>query len=344
MVRLSAATEKSIPTEQPKVISTPEPPQESHPSVVEANLSQARGDGQIACVVCGKQFSGEFSFCPYCGKSLDAKQSAGIESPSIPVVERQSYANDPGNQPELVEGAGAGSRIQTGTIVFGVFSVISLVVSIIKGVVPIFLLEAAGWAGVAWYWQSRKTHSETAKAVVIVLAVLIAIGEVIHIASQTNSKATAPTVSDPFAAYGGHEVAPAETSAASHVANVEEQAVALFKQKQYKEARPLFEQACNGTDESGFKYAGTAGDMKACNYLGFLYAKGLGGPRDRSKAQDLYQTACDHGVLSSCASLGSLYQDSGDDDAARRYFQKACDGGVAEGCALLRGVNQSTQR
>lgn len=337
--RQSIAPEKPIPTEQPKVISTPEPPQGSHPPVVEANLSQAPGDGRIVCGACGKQFSEEFSFCPYCGKSLDAKPSAGIESPSVPAVDRQSFTNDPGNKPELEESPGAGGGIQSGTIVFGAFSAISLVVSIVKGVVPIFLLEAAGWAGAAWYWQNKKTHSETAKVVVIVLAVLIAIGEVIHIASQANPKATAPTVSDPFAAYGGHEVAPAEASAATHVANVEEQAVALFNQKQYKEARPLFEQACNGTDENGFKYAGFDGEMKACNYLGFLYAKGLGGIRDRNKAQDLYQRACDHGVLSSCASLGSLYQDAGNSNDARKYFSKACQGGVSEACSLLRGVD-----
>ena len=336
--RLVTATEKPIPTEQPKVISTPEPPQESHPPVVEANRSQAPRDGRIVCGDCGKQFSGEFSFCPYCGKSRDAKPSAEIESPSVPAVELQSFTNYPGNQPESVESPGAGSGIQTGTIVFGAFSAISLVVSIVKGVVPIFLLEAAGWAGAAWYWQSKKTHSDTAKAVVIVLAVLIAIGEVIHIASQTNPKATAPTVSDPFAAYGGHEVAPAEASAVSHVANIEEQAVALFKLKQYKEARPLFEQACNGTDENGFKYAGTDGEMKACNYLGYLYAKGLGGSLEPVKAHEVYERACNAGNLSSCASLGSLYQDNGNSNEARKYYQRACGGGVAEGCDLLRGL------
>jgi hypothetical protein len=171
----------------------------------------------------------------------------------------------------------AGTAIRVGTLIFGAFSAISLLVSIVKGLVPIYLLEAAGWAGVAWYWQEKKTHSDVAKAIVIVLAVLVAIGEVVHIVSQAGSKSTAPTASDPFAAYGGHEVAPAEASAASHVADVEKQAVALFSQKQYKEARPLFEQACNGTDENGFKYAGFDGEMKACNYLGYLYAQGLGG-------------------------------------------------------------------
>ena len=164
----------------------------------------------MICGACGKQFSGEFSFCPYCGKPLDAKPPAQIESLPVPVVERQSFTDDSANQPESVESPGAGNGIQTGTIVFGAFAAISLVVSIVKGVVPIFLLEAAGWASAAWYWQSRKKHSDTAKGVVIVLAVLVAIGEVVHIASQPGSKSTAPTASDPFAAYGGHAVTPAE--------------------------------------------------------------------------------------------------------------------------------------
>ena len=190
-----------------------------------------------------------------------------------------------------------------------------------------------------------------------VLAVLVAIGEVVHIASQTDSKSTSVTTSDPFekyavpsgassaSDYGGvgtagqnQTAATSGASAASHVADVEKQAVALFSQKQYKEARPLFEQACNGTDENGFKYAGFDGEMKACNYLGYLYAQGLGGAHETKKARDAYQKACDQGILPSCASLGSLYQDAGDSGKARKYFQKACDGGVAEGCDLLRGV------
>jgi len=347
--RLSIAPEEPIPTEQPKVISTPEPPQGPHPPVVEANLSQAPGDGRIVCGACGKQFSEEFSFCPYCGKSLDAKPSAGIESPSVPAVDRQLFTNDPGNKPELEESPGAGSGIQTGTIVFGAFSAISLVVSIVKGVVPIFLLEAAGWAGAAWYWQSKKTHNELAKAIVIVLAVLVAIGEVVHIASHLNSESkqtaveTSHRLDDLFPPQNpssvlGQTVTTSGASAASHVADIEKQAVAMFNQKLYKEARPLFEQACNGTDENGFKYAGFDGEMKACNYLGYIYAQGLCGAHDTRKARDAYQKACDQGILPSCASLGSLYQDAGDDDSAHRYFQKACDGGVAEACGFLRGV------
>jgi serine/threonine-protein kinase len=99
-----------------------------------------------------------------------------------------------------------------------------------------------------------------------------------------------------------------------------------YDHKQYVAARTLFAQACDG------------GAPRACNYLGYLYAQGLGGPRDADKARTIYQNACGSGNLSSCASLGSLYQDAGNNSEARKYFKKACDGGLTEGCTLLRGV------
>jgi hypothetical protein len=138
-----------------------------------------------------------------------------VNEPLIPPPEIQSVTGTLTDESALVKDGVAGTSIRVGTLVFGAFSAISLLVSIVKGIVPIYLLEAAGWAGVAWYWQAKKSHSEFAKAVVVVIAILVGIGEVVHIASQPGSKSTAPTTSDPFAAYGGHEVAPSETSVAS---------------------------------------------------------------------------------------------------------------------------------
>ncbi len=106
----------------------------------------------------------------------------------------------------------------------------------------------------------------------------------------------------------------------------EKKAETLYKQKNYSDARKLFESSCNN------------GQMKACSYLGYLYAKGIGGPFNKQKAREVYQKACDRGVLSSCASLGSLYQDVGNNEEASKYFQKACNGGVTEACDLLHGV------
>jgi hypothetical protein len=301
----------------------------------------------MVCSGCGKESADEFSYCPHCGKALVAGPPV-IELPG-PLQEVKPVTAVATEELAPTRGVASDRSNKIGTYVFGAFSVIALLVSLIKGIVPIYLVEAAVWAGAAWYWHRTKTHSELAKAIVIVFAVLVAIGEVIQIASEfrSESKQTVASVPNPFdnafasqspSTEPSQAVTTSGASVASHVADIEKQAVALFNQKQYKEARPLFEQACNGTDENGFKYAGFDGEMKACNYLGYLYAQGLGGTCDTRKAHDVYQRACDRGTLASCASLGSLYQDAGDNDNARRYFQKACNGGVTEACDLLRAV------
>jgi tetratricopeptide (TPR) repeat protein len=118
---------------------------------------------------------------------------------------------------------------------------------------------------------------------------------------------------------------PATTASAAGNAAYD-QGKTAYDHKQYTQARTLFAKACDG------------GEMRACNYLGFLYAQGLGGPQSAQSARDVYQKACDQGTLSSCASLGSLYQDAGNGTEARKYFQKACDGGLIEACDLLRGT------
>jgi serine/threonine-protein kinase len=105
-----------------------------------------------------------------------------------------------------------------------------------------------------------------------------------------------------------------------------DQGKAAYESKQYDQARTLFTQACD------------RGNMNACNYLGFIYANGLGIPPDAKMAQEIYQKACDQGNLRSCTGLGSVYQNLGNNGAARKYFQKACEGKVAEACEYLSGV------
>jgi hypothetical protein len=304
-------------------------------------------NANVLCSVCGKESVAEFSFCPHCGQSF---------TPAPPVIElpNPSPEEEPVKEERTEQQApttnDSDRKRKIGTYVFGAFSVLSLLVSIVKGIVPIYLVESAAWAGAAWYWHRKKTHTELATAIVIVLAGLVAIGEVIQVARHFGTLNAAPVSksTDPFEKYavpsggsgtstspyygysppaGQSQTAPSTGPAsAADVAEIEQQAVSLYKQKRYSDARSLFDQACNG------------GEMRACNYLGYLYAQGLGGARDTRKARDVYQRACDQGTLSSCASLGSLYQDAGDGDNARKYFQKACNGGIVEGCDLLRDV------
>ena len=120
-------------------------------------------------------------------------------------------------------------------------------------------------------------------------------------------------------------VKPVGTSSATANSDYD-QGKTAYDHKDYAQARKFFTQACN------------SGELKACNYLGFLYAQGLGGPISVQSAHDVYEQACNRGNLSSCASLGSTYQDLGNSEEAHKYFKKACDGGLIEACDLLRGT------
>jgi TPR repeat protein len=102
-----------------------------------------------------------------------------------------------------------------------------------------------------------------------------------------------------------------------------DQGKAAFDNKDYALARVLFTQACDG------------GEMKACNYLGYVYAQGLGGIPDVDAARKIYQKACEQGNLNSCTSLGTMFQDDQKYTEARKYFKQACDGGVNDACNYL---------
>jgi hypothetical protein len=288
---------------------------------------------RMVCPSCARESVAEFSFCPHCGKAF-APAPPVIEPPTAR-LEVEAAKLEHTDQQEPIKGSENDRSNKIGTYVFGAFAILTLFGTAIKGFVPFDLMESAAWAGAAWYWHKKKTHSELAKAIVIVFAAFVVIGDVIVVTRQfrSESKQTLASTPNPFdsaftsqseSTYPSPAPASAEALPAPNVAETEQQAVVLYKQKRYADAKSLFNQACNG------------GEMKACNYLGYLYAQGLGGPHDRKKAQDVYQRACEQGTLSSCASLGSLYQDAGDGDNARKYFQKACDGGVSEGCDLLR--------
>lgn len=166
----------------------------------------------MLCSVCGEDVANEFKFCPHCGRPV-ARPSENVEMP-VSSAEPRLLPDAPNiglNSKPIVS---ASSGIQAGTIVFAAFAAISLLVSLVKGLVPIYLLEALGWAGLAWYWQSKKTHSDVAKAIVGTLAVMVVLGEVVHIAMQWDAQpATAPVANstpvypntnpnpDPFAKY-----------------------------------------------------------------------------------------------------------------------------------------------
>jgi serine/threonine protein kinase len=149
----------------------------------------------------------------------------------------------------------------------------------------------------------------------------------LHSGSVVRAMATAPN-RNPSADVTGVYIwtGPVQLPTSQAQGTAYEEAKDAYNQKNYSRARELFAQSCD------------SGEMRACNYLGYLYAQGLGGPRSEQQARAIYDKACSAGNMSSCASLGSLYQDSHDKDQARKYFQQACSGGLKDGCDYLHAI------
>jgi serine/threonine-protein kinase len=110
-------------------------------------------------------------------------------------------------------------------------------------------------------------------------------------------------------------------------AKIAQQAEALYKQKNYSQARPLFDQACN------------AGVSSACNSLGQIYQQHLDVKQDLPRATKLYAKGCDTPGAEACVSLGEVYEwgwDTKEDDArALQLFSDACNAGNMHGCYNL---------
>jgi hypothetical protein len=68
-------------------------------------------------------------------------------------------------------------NFNVGTAVFAAFSVLSFVVCLARGLVPIYFVESVLWAAVAWYWKKKNITNSKANLVVLWLAIAIAAGE-----------------------------------------------------------------------------------------------------------------------------------------------------------------------
>jgi TPR repeat protein len=118
---------------------------------------------------------------------------------------------------------------------------------------------------------------------------------------------------------------PAQTP---RTAEIDQQAVALWKQKRYSDAIPLFNQACS------------EGKMKSCYYLGLMYDFGQGVTQDYSRASAFYSKSCNAGNGSVCYHLGMLrdYQPGGmicNSPAVTLTASRSCNAGNAMICTML---------
>jgi hypothetical protein len=75
-----------------------------------------------------------------------------------------------------------------GTIVFALFAALSLLVCLVRGIVPIYLVEAGLWAGLAWFWHKKNLVSPSVNLAVLLVAVFVAAGEGFMVGQQFNAE------------------------------------------------------------------------------------------------------------------------------------------------------------
>ncbi len=112
------------------------------------------------------------------------------------------------------------------------------------------------------------------------------------------------------------------------IPEIDGQAIALWNQKRYSEAIPLFNQACSG------------GKADSCNRLGLMYDFGQGVTQDFSRAAAFYSKSCNAGNGAACYHLSMLqqYQPGGavcNSVAVTRNLSRSCDTGIATSCSIV---------
>jgi hypothetical protein len=121
---------------------------------------------------------------------------------------------------------------------------------------------------------------------------------------------------------------PNQPAQAPSIPEIDRQAIALWNQKRYADAIPLFNQACSG------------GKMNSCYHLGLMYDFGQGVTQDYSRASAFYSKSCNAGNGAACYHLGMLrdYQPSGmicNSPAVTLTASRSCNAGNAMSCTML---------
>ncbi len=144
------------------------------------------------CGICGMEFPDEFNFCPKCGRAV--KVSTSEPKPqaadTVPVL----APSPPNNQLPPAQTVSAKTPFNYGTVVFAAFSVLSLLVSLIKGIVPLYLGESALWAFVAWYWHKKNHRSRAANQMVLLLAMAVVGGQAYLLGKRSTTTPRRPSL------------------------------------------------------------------------------------------------------------------------------------------------------
>jgi hypothetical protein len=129
------------------------------------------------CSKCATSLPDDAQFCLKCGHALTGTLNTNIPTTPSPEAKTEPLVTPaaPTDAPTVSMPNVPNANI--GTFVFASFAVLSLVVSFVKGVVPIFIIEAGLWGGLAWYWNRKKPKSQAATAIVLLLAVVVVAAE-----------------------------------------------------------------------------------------------------------------------------------------------------------------------
>jgi len=129
------------------------------------------------CTKCGTDLPDDAQFCLKCGHALTGPPAKNVEAASVPDTVNEPPVTSPATTDAPTVSPPTEPNPNIGTIVFAAFAVLSLVVSFAKGIVPIFIIEAGLWAGLAWYWHRKKPKSQAATAIVLLLALVVTAAE-----------------------------------------------------------------------------------------------------------------------------------------------------------------------
>ena len=179
----------------------------------------------------------------------------------------------------------------------------------------------------------------------------------------TNPKPTNPQPSSPQEPKPAQVEIPKPSVQQPSIAEIDKQAGALYDQRRYADAAPLYDEACTGglgsdCDRLGMMYehgdgvardysqaatlyskACVVGDKTGCDALIPMYAKRMVTAQEASHVESIFSNACDAGNAHGCASLGFMYENGAgitrDIPRAVSLYSKACDSGEARGCANL---------